>query len=310
MKTTSSAGPDISGSVPCVTNPKPEDTVWKRPANEIGSEQMTTTPQPEGCDANDRGQRLHGRERPDVASGVGSSEPAPEGTVDGDEHWKTRVIRPGKWEPHAPLYRVGTLVSYWDVPHRVIDAGEYGARLATLRPLSAAPEEVGGEAGAIKVVHAFLIDPCMEGEHCRNTNCAADLPKDEWCWSCRMVESPFWQRLLSALAPSDPVKPGAREAFDRIVRFVADHVSSDEQALFGRDNDLVYAALAPQPVATEERGEPDLIAKTIQDLHAAAVLIHDLATTVGEEALTVAPTSPEGEESASQAPAQREDGEE
>ena len=79
----------------------------------------------------------------DVGLGVGSSESATEGSVAGDEQWKTRVVRSGKWEPHAPLYRAGTLVSYWNVPHRVIDAGEQGARLAALRPVAKATTAEG-----------------------------------------------------------------------------------------------------------------------------------------------------------------------
>lgn len=46
----------------------------------------------------------------------------------------------------------------------------------------------------------------------------------------------------------------AREAFNRIVGFAADRVTSDERARFGWDKDLVYAALTNQPAVTEERG--------------------------------------------------------
>lgn len=64
-------------------------------------------------------------------------------------------------------------------------------------------------------------------------------------------ETPFLVPLYTH--PAEPT--GAREAFNRIVGFVADRATSDERAWFGRDKDLVYAALASQTTASEERGK-------------------------------------------------------
>ncbi len=48
---------------------------------------------------------------------------------DDDLRWESRTVD-GEWHPEDPPYAVGKLVSYRALPHRVIDAGSQGARLA------------------------------------------------------------------------------------------------------------------------------------------------------------------------------------
>ncbi|MEE8551442.1 MAG: NUDIX domain-containing protein [Gemmatimonadota bacterium] len=81
-----------------------------------------------------------------------------------------------------------------------------------------------------------------------------------------------------------------REHCDAMKDYYSPMSQACERACELREN--VRAALASQPAATEERGEPNQIAETIAGLNAAALLIHDLAALVTQHA---APTSPEGE---------------